>query len=396
LLMLCCFFFSFVLIGILLFLHRTRIETLARKVHFLLLNDFIQVNVPELRLPEINKEKVCVRVYCSKLTEETDLQVFWDETKSFASKNMEHDITGFLFVNMDTREAFQMLEGEEFQVDALYARICNDTRHEIQHTSRFRSRRIYNNWGMVPFKFTVPVEGGNASKRLWKELMQMREIRVEKPHWGNLFKDGFLGPYFVTTVDIDDTGKLQYHTRPFNFVQVLENGNNTRMMISILRERDGSMKKTLSNLNKYPFVTISIISDWANDHFYNHFREKFPQYDADRKMGGKHWFDTVLIRNDEIIVESGFHFSNFSLKGQDYANVFPAERMFFCEATNSLSSVSGKVTSEQVFLKVHGVGIREFKEGNLQDLKTSEEESGTDRGFWDSTPKCSFSSKKRA
>ena len=55
--------------------------------------------------------------------------------------------------------------------------------------------------------------------------MQLREIRVEKPHWGNLFKDGFLGPYFVTTVNIDETKKLHYHTRPFNFVQVLENGN---------------------------------------------------------------------------------------------------------------------------------------------------------------------------
>ena len=99
------------------------------------------------------------------------------------------------------------------------------------------------------WEFTVPVEGGNASKRLWKELMQMREIRVEKPHWGNLFKDGFLGPYFVTTVDIDDTGKLQYHTRPFNFVQVLENGNNTCQPYKTIQSYKPDKKRKFTNFH---------------------------------------------------------------------------------------------------------------------------------------------------
>lgn len=403
-----CTFFWFMLLCFF-----TGAEVAKKKIKQILFPcDSVDILVPDLRLSKRTKDRVWVRVYCSKLIDETDLANFWNRAGSFAVNNESHGITGFLLLNMDTREAFQMLEGEKSDVEKLYAKICDDSEHEIQGSNVFRARRTYYHWGMAPFKFHIPEASFDSSRLLWEQLKRMRDLKIEKPHWNNLFKEGFRGPYFVTTVNIDEKEKLQYHTRPFTFVTLLENANNTRILISILRQKDGKKKQTLKNLIKNPFVTISIPSDWANDHFYNYFSSKFPEYNSNRKMDAKHWFDTVLIRNDDMLVESGFHFTTVNVEGQDYVNVFPAERMFFCQAREYKSSAKGGViTSEQVYLDVKAVGIRELIKAEKEEMQgmrtiqvaaaatTAEQNnagagsSGTDRGFWDRQPKCAFYAK---
>ena len=61
--------------------------------------------------------------YVSLLKDDCDISDLFAQTEVFGKINRTLDITGVMYVNVQTREVFQLLEGPELNIKALYARI---------------------------------------------------------------------------------------------------------------------------------------------------------------------------------------------------------------------------------------------------------------------------------
>ena len=78
------------------------------------------------------------------------------------------DISGMMYYSPATREVFQVLEGPECKVLALYDTICSDSRHtdvklvKSEYVSEFISQRQYEDWGMALIRTPAPLEALQA------------------------------------------------------------------------------------------------------------------------------------------------------------------------------------------------------------------------------------------
>lgn len=300
-------------------------------------------------------DRVWIRMYTSVLSPDVDVDEFYNSSKKFQKNNHSLNITGTLYINKDTKDCFQILEGPRSNVDRLLKEIYEDPRHTIQDRDiGFWAKRTYSNWGMAPFLFHINSEG---SRVLWKQLCAQRMWDIQTPHWGNLFNNKRVVYFATTLLPQCAEGDIPYWTRPFAFVQVVQNGNDSRMIMSILRRKDGSKKRTILNLEKHPYVTLSVLPDWANDHFMDYFERKY------KKNKGGHWFDCEEIQSDSTLAEAGFHFGHLHHNGSDYVDVFPAEKLYLCEASRVDSydnGSNGLVGTDIVRLEVRGIAVRDF------------------------------------
>jgi len=284
-------------------------------------------------------------------------------------------------------------------VDTLLKDISEDPNHVIQDRDiGFWCKRTYSNWGMAPFLFHINSDG---SRMLWKQLCIQRKWDIQIPHWGNLTHNkGKSVVYFVTTLS-QQCGEddVPYWTRPFAFVQVVQNSNDSRMIMSILRHKDGSKKQTMLNLEKHPYVTLSILPDWANDHFLNYFERKY------KKNKSGHWFDCREIQSASTLAEAGFHFGHLQHNGVDYVDVFPAEKLYLCEMSRVdeyENHDSGLIGTDIVRLEVRGIAVRDFNKpentsagthARLQKLNAPMNDKSAKRKRIPQTPPRKFQSK---
>lgn len=87
-------------------------------------------------------------VYVSASQENWTEDKLLDLIKRANSFNLQHSITGYLLYAQD--KFMQYIEGEEAELDALYARIAKDPRHQILNCleQSFSEGRRFPNWSM--------------------------------------------------------------------------------------------------------------------------------------------------------------------------------------------------------------------------------------------------------
>ncbi|MEL6589202.1 MAG: BLUF domain-containing protein [Bacteroidota bacterium] len=96
--------------------------------------------------------------------------------------NLLHSITGYLLYSQD--KFMQYIEGEEADVDALYARIAKDPRHQILNCleESFSEGRRFPNWSMNRLNQNQLVAIGMEKMILDYLYMFDGKIYPTKPH----------------------------------------------------------------------------------------------------------------------------------------------------------------------------------------------------------------------
>ena len=102
----------------------------------------------------INKYKFLV--YVSRKTDGLSIDMVSDIISKAVINNAKNDITGILLVK--NKYFYQFIEGTEQAVDALYAKLQHDRRHQDVHIlmTGYENKRVFPIWDMHPIYSETP------------------------------------------------------------------------------------------------------------------------------------------------------------------------------------------------------------------------------------------------
>lgn len=87
-------------------------------------------------------------IYSSIASPEVDFNCVGDILTYAVGKNKEKSVTGMMVY--DGEKFLQCIEGDEYEIDELYQKLANDSRHHTLHVigEELDERRLFSQWNM--------------------------------------------------------------------------------------------------------------------------------------------------------------------------------------------------------------------------------------------------------
>jgi len=271
--------------------------------------------------------------YVSLLKDDCDVSDLFAQTELFGKSNRILDITGVMYVNVQTREVLQLLEGPELNIKALYARIKKDDRHVIMHSTFMNIKeRNYSSWGMMAQYFPAPSKTRDANS-IWKHYSSLTNMQILD--FDRKLLDFSRGMFIAT---MNHNGKCLSWRLP----DQIHVGVSPCHRLHIMLPHDEKSLEATVDFGRIQPITISKIPFWVDNLCAMN----------EAKMGSI--YDLTL---------AGFHFESIEHNDVIYASVYPAERNWFCCCEEV--SFNG-MDCDLLAFDVRAVGIMETVDSSTQ------------------------------